>query len=140
MRHETGLHALKHGLESKSLLTESIKQNSVGWVIEVTESINPPGYKRIYHKLTRDWVANEIFRRVEPQRRTMGEYMRDYFCKEFGLNIVLGATEHDMSNIYPVKNLGIGKNICNMASGPDRAPVSIKLSEIVTLGKMFKKS
>lgn len=93
MRHEAGLHALKHGLESKSLLTESIKQNAVGWVIEVSESMNPPGHKRIYHKLTRDWVANEIFRRVEPQRRTMGEYMKDSFCKDFGLNIVLGATE-----------------------------------------------
>ena len=29
----------------------------------------------MYHAVTRDWIANEIFRRVEPQKRTMGEYL-----------------------------------------------------------------
>ena len=96
MRHEAGLHALKHGLDSKSFLTESIKQNSIGWVVEVSESINPPDHKRIYHKLTRDWISNEIFRRVEPEKKTMGEYMKQYFCKDFDLNIVLGASEEDL--------------------------------------------
>ena len=25
--------------------------------------------------MTRDWILNEIFRRVEPNKRTMGEYL-----------------------------------------------------------------
>ena len=31
---------------------------------------------RCYHAVTRDLISNEIFRRVEPKGRTMGEYIR----------------------------------------------------------------
>ena len=52
--------------------TENILNNSIGKVIETDTSIYPPGYKRVYHPISRDWITNEIFRRVEPQGRTMG--------------------------------------------------------------------
>ena len=30
---------------------------------------------REYHRLSRDWISNEIFRRIHPEGLTMGEYL-----------------------------------------------------------------
>ena len=68
------------------LKTENIKKNLVGEIIESDtpfwlseekrkDPLNVD--ERQYHAVTRDWITNEIFRRVEPNGRTMGEYMRD---------------------------------------------------------------
>jgi CubicO group peptidase (beta-lactamase class C family) len=35
------------------------------------------GTKREYHGLTRGWILNEIFRRVDPEGRTIGQYLRE---------------------------------------------------------------
>ena len=37
----------------------------------------PYGAKRTYHANSKDWITNEIFRRVEPDGRTMGEYWKE---------------------------------------------------------------
>ena len=55
--------------------SENIKNNSIGKVIEETTPVYNTGNERAYHAATRDWLSNEVFRRVEPQGRTMGEYM-----------------------------------------------------------------
>ena len=35
-----------------------------------------PGGKREYHAITRGWIVNELFRRVDPAGRTIGEFLR----------------------------------------------------------------
>jgi hypothetical protein len=48
-------------------------------VIEDEEQSFPPaegGTNREYHAATRGLILNEIFRRVEPNRRTIGEFLR----------------------------------------------------------------
>ena len=37
---------------------------------------------RMYHDITRDLVSNEIFRRVNPDGLTMGEFLRDVIRPE----------------------------------------------------------
>jgi len=64
-------------LDLKWTLTENIKKNMVGKVIEnETPRKMPHGATRSYHTFTKDWITNEIFRRVEPEGRTMGEYFQ----------------------------------------------------------------
>ena len=76
MRHESGLDKLAQTIEKEWALTENIKKNMIGEVIEKSPSFIRHGSKRVYHSFTRDWIANEIFRRVEPKGRTMGEYFQ----------------------------------------------------------------
>lgn len=85
MRHETGLNVHGTTIQKEWLLTENIKKNSIGQIIETDHSdfkseakLKDPKNinERKYHPF-RDWISNEIFRRVEPQKRTMGEYFRD---------------------------------------------------------------
>ena len=86
LRHECGLHKLQKPLDLEWLKTENLKKNMVGEIIEsdtpfwLTEEKRKDPFnvdERQYHAVTRDWITNEIFRRVEPNGRTMGEYLRD---------------------------------------------------------------
>ena len=49
----------------------------------------------MYHSASRDWITNEIFRRIEPEGRTMGEYLAQGLRSEFGFDIVCGMKEGD---------------------------------------------
>lgn len=86
-------------LKVADLVPENLKKNHVGKVIEEQglvrknmkstliefelisshfqmfppESFNTP---REYHSASRGYILNEIFRRVEPSGRTMGEFLR----------------------------------------------------------------
>jgi CubicO group peptidase (beta-lactamase class C family) len=77
LRHEGGLHKFHKILQIEDMFTENIKNNSIGKVIETDTCTYINGFTRRYHPITRDWISNEIFRRVEPQGRTMGEYLRE---------------------------------------------------------------
>ena len=61
----------------------------------------------IYHPL-RDYVTNEIFRRVEPRNRTMGEYFRDEFTKDFDIHIGTTTEDAKKRNIK-LRNIGLCK-------------------------------
>jgi hypothetical protein len=57
------------------MLTENIKANKIGEIIEKAPYIMlPRDLVRTYHITTKDLILNEIFRRVDPEGRTMGEY------------------------------------------------------------------
>ena len=75
MRHEAGLAVIPEQAKVEDLQTENIKKNCVGKYYEGAKPIFAP-CKRQYHAFGRDWITNEIFRRVEPEGRTFGEYYR----------------------------------------------------------------
>ena len=55
----------------------------------------PHGMTRAYHALTKDWISNEIFRRVEPQGRTMGEYFHQEIKEKYNLQINIVNSPED---------------------------------------------
>ncbi len=58
---------------------ESIKANYIGKIVEDEKPVYPPekaGTRRHYHAITRGLILNEIFRRVDPEKRTIGEFLR----------------------------------------------------------------
>jgi len=67
--------------------------NKVGQIIERQTPMWPRpeyGSNRSYHPYTRGWILNEVFRRVEPQGRTLGEYVRDEISNPLGGGINIG--------------------------------------------------
>ena len=86
MRHETGLQNFDTPLKPEDTLVENIKANKIGEVIEKQTPIIPKTpemaknsglpWKRNYHAITRGWVANEIVRRVHPDKLTIGEILQ----------------------------------------------------------------
>lgn len=108
MRHEAGLAAFNVSLEPESLLKDNIKQNSVGRVIESHAQKYRDGddSRREYHAMTRGWIVNEVFRRVDPAHRTIGEYLHEDVSGPLGADAVIGVQQQDLERISAVSPLG----------------------------------
>lgn len=110
MRHEAGLASFDTSLDMEDLFTENIKKNAVGRIIEQ----HAPSFgdsragRRQYHALTRGWIVNELFRRVDPAGRTIGEFLREEVSGPLGADVVIGVREDEMPRVSPVRMLGIG--------------------------------
>ena len=97
MRHEAGLARFSKPIPLEFLTAENIKKNKVGEIIENEKIEIPEGYTRVYHGVNRDWISNELFRRVEPQGRTFGEYLDQELCSKIlgGADIYIGTEKLD---------------------------------------------
>ncbi len=63
---------------------------------------------RAYHALTRGWIVNEICMRVDPQQRTVGEFLRDEITQPLDIQgeLTLGKETSEYSHkIAPLKSL-----------------------------------
>jgi CubicO group peptidase (beta-lactamase class C family) len=101
LRHDAKLQILKKPIDVEWTLPENIKKNKIGEIIEDTKQANlPRNFERCYHAVTKDWITNEIFRRVEPQGRTMGEYYREEMKDLMGADIYFNLTEDELSRVY----------------------------------------
>lgn len=109
MRHEAGLANFDTSIDMEDLFAENIKLNAVGRIIEDHESTFPTtGRKREYHALTRGWIVNELFRRVDPAGRTIGEFLREEISGPLSADVLIGVKEHELKRISKVKPLGLG--------------------------------
>ncbi len=99
LRHEAGLPRLDHSFDLKDFFLENIKKNSVGQVLEEEPAHFPPEHletKREYHGLTRGWILNEIYRRVDPAGRTIGEFLAEEINKPLGADVCIGANDETL--------------------------------------------
>ena len=110
MRHEAGLANFNTSIAPDDLLTENIKQNAVGPIIESQSQTFPRGeeYKREYHAVTRGWIVNEVFRRVDPAGRTIGEFLQEDISGPLGVDAFIGLTKDQLPRVSRVTPLGFG--------------------------------
>ena len=113
LRHEGGLDKFDETMPNDYVLTENIKQNKIGAVIEKSTPFWRKGSRRIYHAVTKDWITNEIFRRVEPQGRTMGEYFKQEIEKKHNVDVYLRMDEADLVKAVDYKYIGMWKQYKN---------------------------
>ena len=108
MRHEGGLAAFNVSLPPEDLWASHLKENRVGRVIEEHPARFPTGGSvREYHAVTRGWIVNELFRRVDPQGRTVGEYLREEIQGPLEADAIIGVHEAELGRIARVLPLGI---------------------------------
>lgn len=109
MRHEAGLAAFNVSMDPKSLSTDDIKQNKVGSIIEGhPQKFVEGGGRREYHAITRGWIINEVFRRVDPAGRTIGEFLREDISGPLEVDAIIGVKEEDLKRVKKVSMLGFG--------------------------------
>jgi CubicO group peptidase (beta-lactamase class C family) len=110
MRHEAGLANFDTSLDMEDLFTENIKQNIVGRIIEGHAQTYAEGgsSKREYHAITRGWIVNEVFRRVDPSGRTIGEFLREDLSSPLEADVVIGVKEQEMKRVSRVSALSFG--------------------------------
>jgi CubicO group peptidase (beta-lactamase class C family) len=108
LRHEGGMAVFRTSLDPDDLLPARLKQNRVGAVIESHSLRFPTGGrgKREYHAITRGWILNEIFRRIDPAGRTIGEFYDEEIRRPLDADVIIGVREAELGRIVPVKLLG----------------------------------
>ena len=113
MRHEAGLASLSVSIEPEHLLPENIKQNKVGEIIEQHAQFFKPGEntQREYHAVTRGWIVNELFRRVDPQGRTIGEFLQEEISQPLGASAQIGVKQENLQDRSPVKLVPFGYHL-----------------------------
>lgn len=110
MRHEAGLAALDTTIDPNDLHPDRLKENAVGEIIarQTARFREGENEQREYHAVTRGWIANEVFRRVEPKGRTMGEFLREEISEPLGTDVYIGLKDEELARVNPVKMLGFG--------------------------------
>jgi len=110
MRHEGGLAAFDTSVDPEDLLAHNIKRNRVGRIIErhALRFRKGKGRAREYHAITRGWILNEVFRRVDPGGRTIGEFLREEISGPLGADAIIGVEEAELARISKVSPLGFG--------------------------------
>ena len=93
LRHDSGLREIRHHRFSLSEMG-SVHEGVMGKILQdaVPENIGI----RNYHAWTRGWLLNEIVRRADPKRRTIGEFCRDEICNPLNVDFYIGLSEQEM--------------------------------------------
>jgi len=105
LRHESGLPFFHRAYKLEELTRNGIKCGNASKVIEESVQHFPPeklGTERDYHACTRGIILNEIFRRVDSQKRTIGEFVREEICGKLDVpsGFVIGATDEEAENQF----------------------------------------
>ena len=110
MRHEAGLANFNTSIGLDDLLTDNIKQNRIGNIIEghPLKYAGGDDSKREYHAVTRGWIVNEVFRRVDPAGRTIGEFLRQDISEPLQADAIIGLREEELTRVSRVSPLGFG--------------------------------
>lgn len=139
MRHEAGLAAFDTTLEPTSLHPSALQANEVGAVIEqqIQKFRTGVGNQREYHAITRGWIANEVFRRVEPSGRTMGQFLREEISTPLEIDVYIGLHDHELARINEIALLGFGLQFVQSLR-PKRMGRKIELNLAQIIAKLWR--
>jgi len=86
------LHVFDESIPIQDLMTKNVKLDKIGQIIE-GQALKTPTSTRAYHALTRGWILNEIFRRVEPEGRTIGQFVNQELSPKLDGGVTLGGDD-----------------------------------------------
>merc|ERR1712087_586092 len=139
MRHEAGLANFDTPIDIEDTLRENIKKNSLGEVIARQKCVYPEGGKREYHAITRGWVANEIFRRVHPEGKTIGEFVDEKIARPLEADIYIGVPASKEQDYVPVHEFKLKKMIKESLKPASSRAISLGFLELMKTLNMFRK-
>eukprot|EP00095_Tigriopus_kingsejongensis_P008027 maker-scaffold630_size122347-snap-gene-0.10 protein:Tk08027 transcript:maker-scaffold630_size122347-snap-gene-0.10-mRNA-1 annotation:"esterase" len=104
LRHESGLQWFSKTVDEEGLQREGLKANRMGELIEA-EPLKPIPSKtldtpRSYHAVTRGWILNEIFRRVHPDHKTIGEFVQEEIHEKYGIDCHIGNPDTSVQDRF----------------------------------------
>jgi CubicO group peptidase (beta-lactamase class C family) len=89
LAHQAGLVALDQRLDA-AILAE-VEQLAV--ILSRQPPAWQPGTRHGYHTLTLGWYQSEFLRRVDPRRRTLGQFFQDEIAQPLGIEFHIGLPQ-----------------------------------------------
>jgi len=126
-------------LRVEDTLRENIKKNCVGEVIAKQAPVYPAEGKREYHAITRGWVANEIFRRVHPEEKTIGEFLEEKISRPLDIDVYVGVPARREKDYAPVHELKAGMMIRESLKPASTRAINIGFLELLKIMNLFRK-
>lgn len=71
-------------------------------LLEQQQPLWPPGTAHSYHALTYGWLAGELIRRVDPKKRTVGQFIKDEIADPLGIEFYVGLPLEENSRVSPL--------------------------------------
>jgi hypothetical protein len=93
LSHQSGLYRFKKKITNKDLLD----WNKIISILEDQEPDHKPGEKTYYHAKTHGFLVGEIIKRAT--KKTIGNFISEYFFKKQNLNFFVGVNKENLSNI-----------------------------------------
>ena len=90
LAHQAGLYALDEPVTRDLVLD----LDRLAVVLAQQEPAWEPGTRQGYHAITLGFYQNELLRRVDPQRRTLGQFFQDEVATPLGLDIYIRLPEN----------------------------------------------
>jgi len=85
-------------------MTQILQEQAPDWV---------PGTAHGYHAITYGWLAGEIIRRVDPKKRSVGQFVQDELVKPTKTEFYIGLPPERQVRVSPVVPQLHSKNILN---------------------------
>jgi CubicO group peptidase (beta-lactamase class C family) len=70
--------------------------------LEQQQPLWPPGTAHSYHALTYGWLAGELIRRVDPKKRTLGEFIQDEIANQIDIEFYVGLPAEEDYRVSPL--------------------------------------
>lgn len=113
VRHESGLHAFSFCISALDVQRTVLKDRNNPLSKRIAAEVRDKTWEtegkkepiRKYNFISRGFIENEVVIRVDPEQRTMGEFIRDEIVKPLGLEnqFTLGdETMHNTNRIAPL--------------------------------------
>ena len=89
LAHQAGICAIDEPLDLETVadlnqLATALAKQKPAW---------EPGTKHGYHAITLGWYEGELIRRVDPQKRSLGQFFQDEIAKPLGIEFYIGLPD-----------------------------------------------
>ncbi len=111
LSHQCGLFSV----QGEITLAEALDWGTITARLADTTPEWPIGSTHGYHALTYGWLAGELVRRVDPQHRSIGQFVADEIAGPLDLEMWIGLPEHFESRVSPI----VGALISTESSNPE---------------------
>jgi CubicO group peptidase (beta-lactamase class C family) len=70
--------------------------------LEEQKPLWSPGTAHSYHALTYGWLAGELIRRVDPKKRTFGQFIQEEIANKIGIEFYVGLPAEEDCRVSPL--------------------------------------
>uniref|UniRef100_A0A7E4V5Z4 Beta-lactamase domain-containing protein n=1 Tax=Panagrellus redivivus TaxID=6233 RepID=A0A7E4V5Z4_PANRE len=95
-----------------------------------------PGKAVGYHAVTYGWIVDQIVRRVDPQKRSLGQFYRDEIKGDYDFHLGLPITE--AHRVTRLRNAGILQSISEFCTNPNAINYPRYIHDFLTDGPLSK--
>lgn len=104
LSHQAGLFAFEE-LSDRAIIGDPER---LADVLARQKPAHPPGERQFYHALTLGYYESELLRRVDPKKRTVGQYFHEEIAAPLGLDFYIRLPEDvPNSRLATIKRVGI---------------------------------